>query len=116
MVCVEISDTEEHEQVTKVILGTEAGDIQLARDRDGHYLVYDQRMERVSADELAGRQALAAADDRNAWPARADWEEGPDARRDPWLYEDGDLDEGDEGQDKSQDVPTGGSAPAGGHR
>jgi hypothetical protein len=107
MVCVEISDTEEHEQVIKVVAGTEPGDIQLARDRDGHSLIYDGHMERVNADELVSRQALAAADERDAWPARGDWEEGPDALRDPWLYENGDLDEGD---DEGLDVSTGASA------
>jgi hypothetical protein len=116
MVCVEISDAEEHEQITKVVLGVEADDIRLARDHDGHYLLYDEHMERVSADEPFSRQSLAAADDRDAWPQRPDWEEGPDALRDPWLYEDGDLDEDDEGQDKSQSVPTGGSAPVDGRR
>jgi hypothetical protein len=79
--CVEISDTEEHEQVTKVVAGTEADDLQLARDHDGRYLVYDEHMERVSRDAL----------------------------RDPWLYEDGDgepdFDQDETGEGK--DVPIG---------
>lgn len=90
MVCVEVSETEEHEQVTKVVLGVEHDDLQLDRDTDRRELVYDERMERVSPDEDHARQALAAGDP-SQWPARRDWEEGPDALRDRWLYEDGDV-------------------------
>jgi hypothetical protein len=68
MVCVEISDTEEHEQVTKVVAGTEPGDIQLARDRDGHSLIYDEHMERVNADELVS--ARPSPQPTNATPGR----------------------------------------------
>lgn len=95
MVCVEISDTEEREEVTKVVLGAEHADLQLATDLDGRNLVYDQDMECVSVDEYYSRQALPVAADLAGWPAREDWEEGPDALRDPWLYEDGDLGEDD---------------------
>jgi hypothetical protein len=91
MVCVDISATEEHEQVTKVVLGTEEQDLQLDRDLDGHYLIYDEHMQRLSVEEADSRQAFSVAADHTQWPARPDWEEGPDALRDPWLYDDGDL-------------------------
>lgn len=45
MVCIEISDTEEHGQVAQVVVGTEADDLQLARDHEGQCLVYDEHME-----------------------------------------------------------------------
>jgi hypothetical protein len=99
MVCVDISETEEHEQVAKVVLGTEEQDLQLDSDLDGHELVYDEHMERVDADEIYSRQALSAADP-SQWPARRDWEEGPDALRDRWLYEDGDVEEDDLEEDQ----------------
>jgi len=102
MVCVDISETEEHEQVTKVVLGIEEQDLQLDRDPDGHELLYDEHMERVSADEYYSRQALSAADP-SQWPARRDWDEGPDALRDRWLYEDGDLEDGDLEEDEEAD-------------
>ena len=92
MVCVDVSDREEHEQVTKVVLGTDQADRQPDRDSDGQVLVYDERMERVGADDPYGRQALQAADP-SQWPERRDWEEGPDALRDRWLYEDGDSED-----------------------
>ncbi len=89
MVCIDVSDTEEHERITRIVLGTDDEDRQPDRDPDGHVLVYDERMERISADEPYARQALQAADP-SQWPARRDWEEGLDALRDRWLYEDGD--------------------------
>jgi hypothetical protein len=103
MVLVDISETEEHEQVTKVVLGIEADDLHLDRDLDGHFLIYDENMERVSADEHYSRQALQAAD-RSQWPDRQEWEEGPDALRDRWLYEDGDVDEDDLDEGEGEEI------------
>lgn len=99
MVCVDIDDQIEHEQVTSVVLGIEHADITLARDTDGNYLIYDADANPVSCDDPAARTALSLATDRTAWPARADWEEGPDALRDPWLYDEGDLADDDESDD-----------------
>jgi hypothetical protein len=92
MVCVDVSDTEDHEQITKVVLGTDDEDRQPDRDPNGQVLVYDERMERIGADDPYARQALQAADP-SQWPPRRDWEEGPDALHDRWLYEDGDLED-----------------------
>jgi hypothetical protein len=77
MVCVEISDTEEHEHITKVVLGTEPDDLQLARDLDGHELVYDEHMERVGVDEPSSRQAFATAADHTQWPTRPTGRKAP---------------------------------------
>jgi len=81
MVCVDIDDDSEHEQVTTIVLGTEHDDITLARHTDGNYLIYDADMQRLSQDTS---------------DARSDWEEGPDALRDPWLYEAGDIHDEDD--------------------
>ncbi len=99
MVCVDIDDNIEHEQVTTVVLGVEHDDISLARDSDGNYLIYDADANRVSHDDPDARAALSLAADRTAWPARDDWEEGPDALRDPWLYDEGDTDDEDDPAD-----------------
>jgi hypothetical protein len=96
MVCVDIDDDIEHEQVTTIVLGTEHDDITPARDTDGNDLIYDADMQRVSHDTQDARTALSVATDRAGWPARNDWEEGPDALRDPWLYEAGDIDDEDD--------------------
>lgn len=93
MVCVDIDDHIEHEQVTTVVLGVEHDDITLARDTDGNYLIYDADAHRVSYDDPDARTAVSLAADRSAWPAREAWEEGPDALRDPWLYDEGDTDD-----------------------
>ena len=37
---------------------------------------------------VVGSDAENIADGRD-WPAQGDWEFGPDALRDPWLYDDG---------------------------
>lgn len=96
MVCVDIEDHIEHEQVTTVVLGVEHEAITLARDTDGNYLIYDADANRVSYDDPAARAALSLATDRSAWPARDTWEEGPDALDDPWLYDEGDTEEEDD--------------------
>lgn len=59
-------------------LGDEADDINLARDHQGHFLVYDETMERVQTNENAENRAITIAEYRE-WPDRLDWEQGPDA-------------------------------------
>lgn len=91
MVCVEISETEELEEVIQVVLGVEESDIVLARDAEHRVLVFDENMERVAEDEPLARAAVSLAEARGEWPERDAWEEGPDALRDRWLYDEGDL-------------------------
>ncbi len=91
MVCVEISETEELEEVIQVVLGVEESDIVLARDAEHRVLVFDENMERVAEDEPLARAAVSLAEARGEWPERDAWEEGPDALRDRWLYDEGDV-------------------------
>jgi hypothetical protein len=86
MVCVEVDEHVEDERVVTVVVGAEDRDITLARDAQGVVLVYDESMERVAATELIAATAISVADGRD-WPPLSDWEFGPDAFRDPWLYE-----------------------------
>ncbi|HYZ36731.1 MAG TPA: hypothetical protein VE673_08405 [Pseudonocardiaceae bacterium] len=44
-------------------------------------------MERVSAGDPVAVEAISAAEDR-IWSDVDEWEFGPDALRDPWLYAD----------------------------
>ena len=74
MVCVEIDET--GGGVVNVVLGNEHDDIALARDHRGHFLVYDENMDRVETDEPTEGRALTIAEHRE-WPAQLDWEEGP---------------------------------------
>jgi hypothetical protein len=83
----------EDDRVTQVVLAIPDRPfegVDLARDLRGQFLVYDggpdAEMARA-ADSLA-RQAITVAGDRSAWPAREDWEEGPDPRQMPGLYDD----------------------------
>lgn len=117
MVCVDIDDHIEHEQVTTVVLGIEHEAITLARDADGNYLIYDADAHRVDYDDPAAHTALSLANDRSAWPARDAWEEGPDALDDPWLYDDGDTEEDDDTTDDDLEPLDDGSTPdrQGGH-
>lgn len=58
-------------------------------------------MTRTSSDNALGRAAISLAERREYWPGRDSWEEGPDPRRFPGLYDDGDGEsdsEGDEGE------------------
>jgi len=101
-------DPAEHDELRAavhglVVLGTDHDDITPARDADGNHLVYDADMHRVSPDEQHARTAVSLAADRAGWPARADWEEGPDALRDPWLYEAGDIDGEDDAAADTED-------------
>jgi hypothetical protein len=95
--------------VTQVVLGLPDeppyDGVELARDWQGHYLVYDGGMDaemaRASSDNALGRAAISLAERREYWPGRDGWEEGPDPRRFPGLYDDGDGEpdsEGDEGE------------------
>jgi hypothetical protein len=87
MVCVEVDEHVEDERVVTVVVGAEDPDIVLARDAERVVLVYDESMERVAPTEPVAAVAISVADGRD-WPPRSDWEFGPDAFRDPWLYED----------------------------
>ncbi|RZU46695.1 hypothetical protein EV385_6772 [Krasilnikovia cinnamomea] len=51
MVCVDIDDHIEHEQVTTVVLGVDHEAITPARDTDGNYLIYDADAHRVHDDD-----------------------------------------------------------------
>jgi hypothetical protein len=86
MVCVDLDDNGHDGDVTAVVIGDDHEDINLARDHRGHFLVYDETMERVGTDEPAEGRALTIAEYRE-WPARLTWEEGPDALRYPGLYD-----------------------------
>lgn len=91
MVCVEVDEQVEDARVVTVVVGTDEEDITLARDAERELLVYDESMERVAASEPVAAEAVSVAEER-AWPEQAEWEFGPDALRDPWLYE---VDEAD---------------------
>lgn len=86
MVCVEVDERVEDERVVTVVVGAEDRDIVLARDAERVVLVYDESMERMVPTEPVAAAAISVADGRD-WPPRSDWEFGPDAFRDPWLYE-----------------------------
>jgi hypothetical protein len=85
MVCVDLDDAGSGKVVT-VVIGDEAEDISLARDDRGHFLVYDEAMQRVPADDQTEGTAVKLAEYRE-WPDRLDWDEGPDALRYPGLYD-----------------------------
>jgi hypothetical protein len=86
MVCVDLDDTGHGGTVVNVVLGDEHDDIHLARDHHGHFLVYDQGMQRIEADEETEDRAITIAEYRE-WPDRLAWEEGADALRYPGLYD-----------------------------
>jgi hypothetical protein len=94
MVCVDLDDNG-HGDVVAVVIGDDHEDITLARDHSGHFLLYDETMERVDTDEPAECRALTIAEHRE-WPARLTWEEGPDALRYPGLYDPVAEDDADE--------------------
>ncbi|PSK66037.1 hypothetical protein B0E53_02017 [Micromonospora sp. MH33] len=99
MVCVELGDDGYTGKVVNVVLGDEHDDLNLARDYRGHFLIYDETMERVSVDERAATRAVTIAEHRE-WPDRLDWDEGPDALRYPDLYDPAAPDtDGDEDDD-----------------
>jgi hypothetical protein len=78
-----LSGTHQH---ATVAIGDEAEDIGLARDDRGHFLVYNEAMQRVPADDQTEDAAVKLAEYRE-WPDRLDWDEGPDAVRYPGLYD-----------------------------
>jgi hypothetical protein len=84
--------------VLLVVAGAESEDITLARDGEHAVLVYDESMERVSVSDPIAAEAISVAEDR-IWSGVEDWEFGPDALRDPWLYAD---DEEGEGADEDR--------------
>jgi hypothetical protein len=86
MVCVELGDDGYTGKVVNVVLGDEPDDLHLARDFRGHFLIYDETMERVSVDERPATRAVTIAENRE-WPDRLDWDEGPDVLRYPDLYD-----------------------------
>ncbi len=86
MVCVELADDGYTGKVSQVVLGDDHDDLRLARDHCGHFLIYDETMERVSVDERAATRAVTIAENRE-WPDRLDWDEGPDVLRYPDLYD-----------------------------
>jgi hypothetical protein len=87
MVCVGVDEQFEDARVLTVVAGAEAEDVSLARDAGHAVLVYDESMERVSPSDPIAAEAISVAEDRD-WPEVGDWEFGPDAFRDPWLYVD----------------------------
>lgn len=91
MVCVEVDEHVEDARVVTVVAGTDEEDITLARDAEREVLVYDESMERVAASEPIAAEAISVAEGR-AWAEQSDWEFGPDAFRDPWLYADDEAD------------------------
>lgn len=86
MVCVEIDEAGYDGNVVNVVLGNEHDDIALARDHRGHFLVYDDAMQRIETGDQTEGRAITIAEHRD-WPTQLDWEEGPDALRYPFLYE-----------------------------
>lgn len=91
-VCLESSDTIEHEEITQVIVADdEPGDIHLARDAFGEFVLYDGNFERVLGDREQAH-VLAMTEARRYWPQRPAWVRGPDPRREPEYYEDEDTD------------------------
>lgn len=59
--------------------------------------MYDEHGERLNPDaagsgDQAAAQAIRTAEDRDAWPAAIDWDEGPDPVRFPEIYDDTDQD------------------------
>jgi hypothetical protein len=101
MVCVQVDEQFEDARVLTVVAGAEAEDISLARDAEHAALVYDESMERVWPSDPIAAEAISVAEDRD-WPGVDEWEFGPDAFRDPWLYVDDagtEKDFADEGYD-----------------
>jgi hypothetical protein len=95
MVCVEVDELSQDARVRNVVVGSEQRDISLARDSTHVVLVYDESMRRLAPDEPIAAEAISVADER-AWPELDDWEFGPDAFRDPWLYTDDDDGDGED--------------------
>jgi hypothetical protein len=93
----------------EVMVVVEPGDLNLARDHRGHFLVYDSEFKPVPPsrqdETLDGlHTAVSVAEDLHRWPeenlvAACDgWETGPDPRHDPFYYAD-DGEAGEDGED-----------------
>ncbi|MFE3786037.1 hypothetical protein ACFXPA_48575 [Amycolatopsis sp. NPDC059090] len=103
IVRVELDDEYDDDRVAQVVLGLPEGTpydgVELAPDWQGRYRVSDggpdADMARTCADDALGRAAVGLAEQRQHWPDRHDWQEGPDPRRHPGLYDEPD-DESDE--------------------
>ncbi len=98
MVCVDLDNADSDDTVINVVLADDHDDIALARDHDGHILVYDQAMNRLDESDLTNSAIMIA--EYREWPQRDDWEQGPDALRYPGLY-DIDEDDGSDNDDRS---------------
>ena len=106
LVRVDLDDESGTEQVTHVVLATgeddpdesDADGIELSRDGRGAARVYDgdrgARMSR-SADPWA-QQAVHRSEHRHEWPAALHWEQGPDPRLVPGLYDRARFDDEDD--------------------
>jgi len=81
-------------EITKVVTANDTDELHLARDDRGHFRVYDENFEPVNDDlRLDGiRGAVSVAEDRHRWPAKEypAWDDGPDPRRYPDLYDNDD--------------------------
>lgn len=88
MVCVEVDEEFEDARVVMVVAGAEFEDLVLARDDRHAVLVYDESMERVLPGDSIAAEAVSVAAERS-WSDVDEWEFGPDALRDPWLYDEG---------------------------
>ncbi|CAI7979650.1 hypothetical protein FRAHR75_670032 [Frankia sp. Hr75.2] len=88
-------------RVTKVIVVADPGDLHLARDGHGRFLVYDNGFDPLRQDDSqAGLnlvQTVSIAEDRHRWPdghlvaLGNGWDSGPDPRIDPAYYPDRDC-------------------------
>ncbi len=74
-------------------------ELHLTRDDCGHFRVYAETSRRPPQGEVLDgiRGAVSMAEYRHRWSAKGHpaWDDGPDPRRDPDWYDDGDED-GDE--------------------
>ena len=103
MVCVDLDEDGYNGKVVTVVLGDEPEDVQLARDHTGHFLVYDEGMQRVppTTGQSPSPKTGSGLTDRR------DWEEGPYPLRYPGLYDPvPDTDEDVEPADLNQHDPS----------
>lgn len=106
MVCVDIDEDGYTGKIVNVVLATETDDISLARDFQGHFLVYDEHMNRIPSDNdgsETGTRAVTIADHRGEWPHADDWEQGPDLYDIDVEHQDEDDDEDLEPFDEEED-------------
>lgn len=106
LVRVELDDESGTEQVTRVVLATGEEDpdgsdtegIELTRDGSGAPCVYDgdRGAGMARAADLWARKAVHRAERRHEWPATRQWEQGPDPRLMPGLYDKTGFDDDDD--------------------